>query len=63
MRACAAGLVLFLSVVLPAQAGSGVDRSSLKTVAGVVTAMEQVPGEGGIQILKVTLGEIQGTGS
>ena len=63
MRARAAGLILFLSVLLPAHAENGVDRSSLKTVAGVVTAMEQVPGEGGIEILHVTLGEIDGTGT
>lgn len=60
--ACLVLLLTTSGAVLPATAGGGVEHSSLKTVAGVVTAIDRVPGEGGIEVLQVTLGELDGEG-
>jgi hypothetical protein len=56
-------LVLLLTALaagLPVQAADGVDHSSLKTVEGVVTGIDRVSGEGGVEILQVTLGGTEG---
>ncbi len=55
-------LLTCLATVLPVYGAGGAEHSSLKTVEGVVVAIDLVPGEGGVEIMQVILGEIEGAG-
>jgi hypothetical protein len=52
----------FLSVFLPVHGAGGKSQSALRTVDGTVVAIDLAPGEGGVEILRVSLEEEPGSG-